>query len=116
MTGQGLVERGALGSPLHRLVVVAVVTGAAAFFALLWLGERWGIEPTIWSAAAPGERAMLMGLFAPLFCASEVGHVQVRHGDSTEDLTFFEAVLIAGVLVLPPTVAFATAVSGLVAA
>jgi hypothetical protein len=35
---------------------------------------------------------------------------------STEDLTFFEAVLIAGVLVLPPTVAFATAVSGLVAA
>ena len=52
--------------------------------------------------------AALMGLAA----LSEVVHVRVPHGDTSEDLAFFEAVVVVGALVLPPAIVLAGALAG----
>ena len=56
--------------------------------------------------------AALVG-FAAL---SEVAHVRVPHGDTAEDLAFFEAVVVVAALVLPPAVVLGGALLGSAAA
>jgi signal transduction histidine kinase len=51
-----------------------------------------------------------------LAALSEVAYVRVPHGDSTEDLTFFEAVVITAAIVLPPAHVLGAALAGLVTA
>lgn len=50
----------------------------------------------------------LVGLAA----LSEVVHVRVPHGDTAEDLAFFEAVVVIGALVLPPAIVLTGALAG----
>ncbi|MGZ4610634.1 MAG: sensor histidine kinase [Actinomycetes bacterium] len=52
--------------------------------------------------------AALLGLSA----LSEVAHVRVPHGDTNEDLAFFEAVVVVAALVLPPAVVLGGALVG----
>ena len=56
--------------------------------------------------------AVLVGLSA----LSEVAHVRVPHGDTAEDLAFFEAVVVVAALVLPPAVALGGVLLGSTAA
>jgi signal transduction histidine kinase len=51
-----------------------------------------------------------------LAALSEVAHVRVLHGDTAEDLAFFEAVVVVAALVLPPAVVLGGALLGSVAA
>jgi signal transduction histidine kinase len=56
--------------------------------------------------------AFVVGLAA----LSEVAHVRVPHGDTAEDLAFFEAVVVVATLVLPPAVVLGGALLGSAAA
>ncbi|MEP6462369.1 MAG: ATP-binding protein, partial [Frankiaceae bacterium] len=47
---------------------------------------------------------------------AEIGYVRVCHHNSTEDLTFFEAVVVAAALTLPPTATLGVALGGLLLA
>ena len=57
----------------------------------------------------------LAGLIA-LAAFAELAYVRVPHGDITEDLTFFEAIVVMAALVLPPLVVITGALGGLVLA
>lgn len=94
-------------SSLHLLVGVVAVAGAAAGF----LAIRFGGDQPIIASTLPGWQlgAALVGLA----CLAEVAYVRLRHGDSTEDLTFFEAVVVAAALLLPVGEALAAALGGL---
>jgi signal transduction histidine kinase len=54
----------------------------------------------------------LIGLVA-LAAFAELAYVRVPHGDITEDLTFFEAIVVMAALVLPPLVVVTGALGGL---
>jgi signal transduction histidine kinase len=47
-----------------------------------------------------------------LAALSEVAHVRVPHGDTAEDLAFFEAIVVVAALVLPPGIAIGGALLG----
>jgi signal transduction histidine kinase len=51
-----------------------------------------------------------------LAALSEVAHVRVPHGDTAEDLAFFEAIVVVAALVLPPGIAIGGALFGSTAA
>jgi signal transduction histidine kinase len=102
-----------VASPLHRLISAVAAAGLLAAAAVVVAADRWGSLPPAWTAASDTERVGLVVLFVVLACAAEVGYVRMRHGESTEDLTFFEAVLVAGVLVLPSRLTLAISLAGL---
>lgn len=100
-------------SPLHRLVVVLLAVSAATCVALLWAEQAWSSAPRAWIAASAHEQTLLLGVFLLLGFAAEIGYVRVRRGDAEEDLTFAEAALVAGFLVLPPIEIFVISLAGL---
>jgi PAS domain-containing protein len=60
----------------------------------------------------PAGLLCLVGLAA----FSELAYIRVPHGDSTEDLTFFEAIVVMAALVLPPLLVLIGALAGLTVA
>jgi signal transduction histidine kinase len=97
-----------LRSPLLLLVGAVAAAGTlAALAAVRFSDDRPIIGSTYpqWQLAA--------GLLI-LACVAEAAYVRLRHGESTEDLTFFEAVVVAAVLLLPVAQALGVALGGLV--
>ena len=95
---------------LPRLVVGLLVAGAASSaFVVVMDGGRPAVE-TGWPPW------LLVALMLGLAAMAERAYVRVRHGESTEDLTFFEAVLVTAALLLPVAWALGALVAGLAAA
>jgi signal transduction histidine kinase len=94
-----------------RLLVSAVAAGGtlSALAAVRFCGG----EPILGSTLP--EWQLAAGLLV-LACVAEIAYVRMRHGESTEDLTFFEAVVVAAVLLLPVASALGVALGGLVLA
>jgi PAS domain S-box-containing protein len=102
------------GLPLRSVgqaVGLALVLGTLAS-ALLWL-----LAPVLTPPGGmPRPEPWLAAVFVLLAALGELVSVRVRTGTTTQDLTFLEAVLVAGVLTLPPMVVLVTGLGGLVVA
>jgi PAS domain S-box-containing protein len=104
--------RARLRDPIVRLVVaLCLVGGAMALAVAVQFADRGGVLrgvpiPDPW---------LLPGLILLTFLA-EVTVVRLRHGDTVEALSLYEAALIIDVLLLPPRHALLAAVLGLVIA
>ena len=96
------------GQPAGLIALVVTVCALGLLGALLvatLLGES--------SAAAGGDRLSLaLGLVA-LTAAAELTAVRLRHGESTEELTLFEAAVVLDVLLLSPAMGVVVPVLGL---
>ena len=95
--------------PLPMLIAGVLLLGAILATWLLVLPDQ-GLLTTSFSAPVG-----LIGLVA-LAAFAELAYVRVPHGDITEDLTFFEAIVVMAALVLPPLVVVAGALGGLAVA
>jgi PAS domain S-box-containing protein len=102
-------RRAAVPEKLRRLVWGAILVGALLAVAVAALPAHPLVET---GTPLPFAVAVLVVLAA----LSEVAYVRVPHGDSTEDLTFFEAVVVTAAIVLPPAWVLAAALTGLVTA
>ena len=91
--------------PLPMLIAGVLLLGAI-LATCLWVLPDQGLLDT--SFAAP---VGLIGLVA-LAAFAELAYVRVPHGDITEDLTFFEAVLVMAALALPPLVVIMLGANG----
>jgi PAS domain S-box-containing protein len=94
---------------LHRLVTCTLLLGALLGAAVLLLPQRpmMTTDVPLWLAVA---------VLVALAALSEVAYVRVPHGESTEDLTFFEAVVVTAAIVLPPAYVLLAALAGLATA
>ncbi|HEY0359859.1 MAG TPA: ATP-binding protein [Mycobacteriales bacterium] len=98
--------------PIVRLVVgVCLLGGALALAVTLGFADRGSV---LHGVRIPGPW-LLAGLILLTFLA-EVTVVRLRHGDTVEALSLYEAALIIDVLLLPPAHALLAAVLGLVVA
>ena len=95
---------------LHRLVTGTLLVGAMLVAAAVVLLPQSPLMAT--DVPVPLAVAVLVALAA----LSEVAYVRVPHGDSTEDLTFFEAVVVTAAIVLPPGHVLFAALAGLASA
>ncbi len=95
-------------SRVHRVVAVTVLTGAIAVAVVA--SVHWAYQPRV--HAVPTWAAVLL----VASCLGELAYVRMRHGASAEDLTFYEAVVVAGVLLLPPWLALVVPLAALVLA
>jgi hypothetical protein len=96
--------------PLPLLVGAVALTGATTAL----LAIRFGSGRPI--LGSPYPQWQLAAGLAVLACLAEVAYVRLRHGESTEDLTFFEAVVVAAALLLPAAEALGVTMVGLVLA
>ncbi|MDQ1627809.1 MAG: hypothetical protein QOI54_1553 [Actinomycetota bacterium] len=93
---------------VHRLPTVVgglLLTGALLGAWVLMLPAEGLLDHPV---PVGGAVAALVALAA----LSEVAHVRVPHGDTAEDLAFFEAVVVVAALVLPPAFVLGGAVAG----
>jgi signal transduction histidine kinase len=95
--------------PLPVLIAGVLLLGAVLATALGVLPDQ-GLLSTSFSPLVG-----LIGLVA-LAAFAELAYVRVPHGDITEDLTFFEAILVMAALALPPMVVITGALGGLAVA
>ncbi len=104
-TGQGAAE-------LRRLVLVTVLLGAVVSCSVAW-SFRGRVEgPAL--LHLPLGTVTLIAL--ALTALAERLSVTLRHDDEEEALTFYEAAVVADVLVLPPGLALLAALGGLAVA
>ena len=96
-----------MSGSIHRLVLGLVVAGAASSAVVIALD---GGRPAV---ASPWPTGLLTLLMLGLAAAAERAYVRVRHGESTEDLTFFEAVVVIAALLLPVALAVGALAGGL---
>jgi len=91
------MSKGASGPRVRATVLVTVCAGivGTATVALI----PWSYEPRV--HATPVWAVVLLALS----CVGELAYVRMRHGASAEDLTFYESVVVGGVLLLPPVAA-----------
>jgi hypothetical protein len=94
---------------LRRLVGASLLVGALLSAAVAALPA----QPLVETGTPVTVAVIVLIVLAAL---SEVAYVRVPHGDSTEDLTFFEAVVITAAIVLPPAHVLGAALAGLVTA
>jgi len=87
------------------VTVCAGIVGVAAVTVV-----PWSYHPRI--HATPIWAAILLALS----CVGELAYVRMRHGTSFEDLTVYEAVVVASVLLLPPAAAMLVPLVALLAA
>ncbi len=92
---------------LHRLVLALLTAGAASSAAVVALDSGRPAVPSTWPTW------VLCLLLLGLAAAAERAYVRVRHGESTEDLTFFEAVVVIAALLLPVALAVVALAGGL---
>lgn len=97
-------------SALHLLVGRIMAIGLSVGTLVLIFGHD---RPLIRSAYQQWQLAVGLVVLA---CLAEVAYVRLRHGDTTEDLTFFEAVVVAATLLLPAATALGVTMVGLLAA
>ena len=97
---------------LQRLVFGVMTLGITSIAVLAATMRADGFATSLWTGASGTQHALLVGAFVVAACVAELFHVALRHGDSTEGLTFFEAVLISGLLVLPPAMTFTVCLGG----
>jgi len=113
MTAEGVrtpMTGGTGAKPALRLLVTgSLAVGAVGAVAVLALPSRPLVD-----TGAPV--ALAVAVLVVLAALSEVAYVRVPHGESTEDLTFFEAVVVAAALVLPPALVLSASLAGLAAA
>ena len=96
------------GRVLHRVAVTAIA-GVLALDVAAWLSARLPVP-----AGSPQLSGVLVVLaFIALAAVAEWVYVVLPHGDTTEDLTFFEAAAVAGVLVLSPALALLAPIGGM---
>ena len=93
---------------VHRLVLGLVLAGAASSGLVVALDAGRPAVPSSWPTW------LLTLLMLALAASAERAYVRVRHGESTEDLTFFEAVVVIAALLLPVAFALAALACGLV--
>lgn len=96
---------------LRRVFAVSVLGTALAGVVLILTPDRAGV---LGGARLPG--AWLLSGLVVLTCLAEIIVVRLRHGDSVEELSLYEAALVVDVLLLPPRQALAAAMLGLVVA
>ncbi|MBC7638713.1 MAG: hypothetical protein H7231_02900 [Rhodoferax sp.] len=92
---------------IRRLVLSLVVAGGASSAVVIALDGGRPAVPSSWPTW------LLTLLLLALAAAAERAYVRVRHGESTEDLTFFEAVVVIAALLLPVALAVAALAGGL---
>jgi signal transduction histidine kinase len=92
--------------PLPVLIAGVLLLGAILATCLLVLPDHGLLKTSFFGPVG------LIGLVA-LAAFAELAYVRVPHGDITEDLTFFEAVLVMAALALPPFVVITGALGGL---
>ena len=92
------------------VLIAALLVLGAALVACLFLLPDEGLLDTGLSI-----QAAFLGLIV-LAAFSELAYVRVPHGESTEDLTFFEAVVVMATLVLAPVLVLVGALVGLTVA
>ena len=72
------------------------------------------LSATVWADAAPLLPTRHgLPLFVGLAAIGQLSYVWVRHGATNEELTFFEVVLAAAILVLAPATAFGATLVGM---
>jgi signal transduction histidine kinase len=86
-----------------------LLLGAALGACVLLLPSRGLLDHHV---SLPAGIAILVALAA----LSEVAHVRVPHGDTAEDLAFFEAIVVVAALLLPPAAVLGGALLGSVIA
>ena len=98
---------GADGRPagLHAFVGAVCAAGAAALLLVV-----------VGTSPALGAPAWVVALLVAVTAAAELTAVRLRHGESTEELTLFEAAVVVVVLLLAPTGAVLVPVLGLAVA
>jgi len=96
------------GQRVRATVLVTVSAGIVGTATVTLI--PWSYEPRV--HAAPIWAIVLLALS----CVGELAYVRMRHGASAEDLTFYEAVVVAGVLLLPPVAATLVPLAALIAA
>lgn len=91
-----------------RAVALTVLAGAGGIAAVtqLPLMHRTSVRDTL------GWMLVLLALS----CVGELAYVRVRHGETAEDLTFYEAVVVTGVLFLSPVAALLVPLAALAVA
>lgn len=95
----------------HRVTRFVGATGGLGLLCVLVIA---GLSRTVWSGFAP-EFPSTPLVFAVAVVATVVGqlvYVRVRHGDTWEELNFFEVVLAIAILLLSPTVALWASLTG----
>ena len=99
-------------STVRQLRLVVATTVLLGVFLALASGAGFD-QPLLHTGTPVGAGVAVLVVLAAL---SEVAYVRVPHGDSTEDLTFFEVVIVTAAIVLPPAHVLAGALAGLAAA
>ena len=111
MSDQTRDDAARVAVPGRVLLVVAVtaIAGVLALDVAAWLSARLPVP-----AGSPQLSGVLVVLaFVALAAVAECVYVVLPHGDTTEDLTFFEAAVVAGVLVLAPSLALLAPLGGM---
>ena len=93
----------------RRFITVVFVVGVLSIIGVVLLTPLLMQRP----AVAVPDTPWVLVLFAVLLAIGELTYVPVRHGDTFEDLTFYEAFLAIAVLVLAPPSVMLVAVAGL---
>lgn len=111
--GQGVPEPG----DKHRLSVNAVIgltlaAGLTAAVAVSYWSLNWPVPPYVVETSEVWPYL----LFVLIAMISEIVYVPIRHGDGTEDLTFFEILVIGGALLFVPVMAIVLPLVGFVLA
>ena len=90
---------------------VVARTGALGIAAAILVAV---LSATVWADAGPLLKTLPgLPLFVALAAAGQLSYVWVRHGATDEELTFFEVVLAAAILVLAPATAFGATLVGM---
>lgn len=95
------------GGP-HRYVALVFVAGVLSVVAVLALTPFLESRPGVLVPDSP----WVFVLFVALLTIGELTYVPVRHGDTFEDLTFFEIILAIGVLLFLPLSVLLAALAG----
>ncbi len=93
-------------APIRRLVASVVLLGLVSTAALAVLLPDRGISA----------RPVVVALLLALTTLGEVTAVRLRHGETVEELTLFEAAVVVDVLLLPPVTAVVVSVIALATA
>ncbi|MDZ7578544.1 MAG: PAS domain-containing sensor histidine kinase [Candidatus Nanopelagicales bacterium] len=87
---------------LSAVIIAAVfAAGMAAVMLTAWWSTDWPVPSAQYTAATIWPYIA----FIAVATLAEIIYVPVRHGDGVEDLTFFEILVVGGVLVFLPVVA-----------
>ena len=93
---------------IPRVVARTGVLGIAAAILVA------ALSATVWADAEPLLKTLPgLPLFVGLATVGQLAYVRVRHGATNEELTFFEVVLAAAVLVLAPVTALVATLLGM---